>query len=72
MIYGDYPEIVKKYAGNKLPSFTTEQSNMLKNSSDFIGVNYYTSRFVTHIPRIDPAKPRFKTDNHVELTGTYA
>ncbi|CAA7033827.1 unnamed protein product [Microthlaspi erraticum] len=38
---------------------------MLKNSSDFLGVNYYTSRYAAHIPR--PAKPRFKTDNQVEL-----
>ncbi|CDY71079.1 BnaA04g27530D [Brassica napus] len=39
---------------------------MLKNSSDFVGINYYTARFATHIPEIDPAKPRFKTDHHVE------
>ncbi|CAH8357465.1 unnamed protein product [Eruca vesicaria subsp. sativa] len=70
VIHGDYPEIVKKYGGNKLPSFTEEQSNMLKNSSDFVGVNYYTARFATHIPEINPAKPRFKTDHHVEWKVT--
>ncbi|KAF8053817.1 hypothetical protein N665_1372s0005 [Sinapis alba] len=66
VIHGDYPEIVKRYAGDKLPSFTEEESNMLRNSSDFVGVNYYTARFATHIPEIDPAKPRFKTDHHVQ------
>ncbi|CAF2113126.1 hypothetical protein YC2023_102885 [Brassica napus] len=66
VIHGDYPEIVKKYAGKKLPSFTLEQSNMLKNSSDFVGINYYTARFASHLPHIDPAKPRFKTDHYVE------
>ena len=70
MIHGDYPEVVKKYAGNKLPSFTAEQSKMLKNSSDFVGINYYTARFAAHTPHIDPAKPRFKTDHHVELKRT--
>ncbi|CAA7021613.1 unnamed protein product [Microthlaspi erraticum] len=69
VVYGDYPEIIKKKAGNRLPSFTTEQSNMLKNSSDFVGVNYYTARFATHIPHIDPAKLRCKTDHHVEMTA---
>ncbi|AEE80017.1 Beta-glucosidase 30 [Arabidopsis thaliana] len=66
VIHGDYPEIVKKYAGNKLPSFTVEQSKMLQNSSDFVGINYYTARFAAHLPHIDPEKPRFKTDHHVE------
>ncbi|KAG7566346.1 Glycoside hydrolase family 1 [Arabidopsis suecica] len=66
VIHGDYPEIVKKYAGNKLPSFTAEESKMLKNSSDFVGINYYTARFAAHLHHIDPEKPRFKTDHHVE------
>ncbi|KFK35218.1 hypothetical protein AALP_AA5G255600 [Arabis alpina] len=70
VIHGDYPEMVKKYVGNKLPSFTTEQSKMLRNSSDFVGVNYYTARFVAHVPHIDPEKPRFKTDHHVEWKMT--
>ncbi|CAH2063435.1 unnamed protein product [Thlaspi arvense] len=70
VIHGDYPEMVKKYAGDKLPSFTVEESNMLKNSSDFVGINYYTARFAAHIPHIDPAKPRFKTDHHVKWSLT--
>ncbi|KFK35216.1 hypothetical protein AALP_AA5G255500 [Arabis alpina] len=70
VIQGDYPEIVKKYVGNKLPSFTVEQSKMLKNSSDFVGINYYTARFAAHVPHIDPQKPRFKTDHHVEWKTT--
>lgn len=70
MIHGDYPEIVKKYVGDKLPLFTAEQSKMLRNSSDFVGINYYTARFAAHIPHIDPEKPRFKTDHQVEWKST--
>ncbi|EOA26977.1 hypothetical protein CARUB_v10023074mg [Capsella rubella] len=66
LIYGDYPETVKKYAGDKLPLFTTEQSQLLKGSTDFVGINYYTARFATLLDDIDPEKPRCKTDNLVE------
>ncbi|KAL0775612.1 hypothetical protein Bca101_040764 [Brassica carinata] len=69
VIHGDYPEILKKQLRNRLPSFTAEQSKMLKNSSDFIGVNYYTGRYIAHLPYIDPARPRFKTDQQLEWRG---
>ncbi|KFK37251.1 hypothetical protein AALP_AA4G233500 [Arabis alpina] len=66
VIHGDYPETMKKQFGNRLPSFTAEQSKLLKNSSDFIGINFYTSRYVAHVPHINPERPRFKTDQQVE------
>ncbi|KAL2945393.1 putative beta-glucosidase 23, partial [Bienertia sinuspersici] len=34
---GDYPEIVKKNAGNRIPEFTKNQSELVKRSFDFIG-----------------------------------
>ena len=72
VIHGDYPEILKKQLGNRLPSFTAEQSKMLKNSSDFIGVNYYTGRYIALLPYVDPARPRFKTDQQLEWRGKNA
>ncbi|KAL0769977.1 hypothetical protein Bca101_035127 [Brassica carinata] len=66
VVYGDYPKIMKKHAGSRLPSFTAEQSKMLRNSYDFIGINYYTARFVAHRPHIDPALRRFRTDHQFE------
>ncbi|XP_024010874.1 beta-glucosidase 29 isoform X2 [Eutrema salsugineum] len=66
VIYGDYPEIMKKYVGKRLPSFTAEQSKMLRNSSDFIGINYYSARFIAHLPHIDHARPRIRTDHQIE------
>lgn len=41
LLYGDYPEIVKKNAGYRIPVFTKNQSELVKGSFDFIGVNYY-------------------------------
>ncbi|XP_023632558.1 beta-glucosidase 32 [Capsella rubella] len=70
LVFGDYPETIKKNAGNRLPSFTKEQSNMVKNSFDFIGVNYYTARFVAHQEHNDPSRLRFTTDQHLEYKMT--
>nr|VDD04771.1 unnamed protein product [Brassica oleracea] len=72
VIHGDYPETLKKQVGKRLSSFTAEQSRMLKNSSDFIGVNYYTARYIVHLPHVDPARPRFKTDQQLEWRGKNA
>ncbi|KAG0605148.1 hypothetical protein M758_9G035200 [Ceratodon purpureus] len=44
---GDYPASMRKY-GVKLPTFTKEQSELLKNSVDFLGWNHYTSFFATY------------------------
>ena len=46
VILGDYPESIKVRAGANLPVFTEEEKRSLKNSIDFLGVNYYSSRYV--------------------------
>ncbi|XP_021775388.1 beta-glucosidase 31-like [Chenopodium quinoa] len=43
LTYGDYPEIMKKNAGTRIPTFTKNESKLLKGSIDFIGINYYTA-----------------------------
>ncbi len=42
---GDYPEIMKQNLGDRLPKFTPEQQGKLKGSSDFFGLNHYTTMF---------------------------
>ncbi|KAH7676643.1 Beta-glucosidase protein [Dioscorea alata] len=46
LVFGDYPKIMKKIVGSRLPVFTKSQSKYLKGSFDFIGLNHYTSIFV--------------------------
>ncbi|XP_072971813.1 beta-glucosidase 31-like isoform X2 [Typha angustifolia] len=46
LVYGTYPDIMRKNAGSRLPSFTTEQSNKIKGSFDFIGFNHYIVFYV--------------------------
>jgi beta-glucosidase len=47
---GEYPVRMRKLVGDRLPKFTQQQSEILKGSFDFIGVNYYTARFTHSIP----------------------
>ncbi|XP_028552937.1 lactase-phlorizin hydrolase [Dendrobium catenatum] len=58
VVFGDYPEIMKKICGSKLPNFTTSQKKLLKGSFDFIGLNYYTSAFVIDNSNILSMFPR--------------
>lgn len=48
LMYGDYPQIMKINAGSRIPAFTKHQSELVKGSFDFIGLNYYTAMWVTH------------------------
>ncbi|KAG5189660.1 beta-glucosidase, family GH1 [Tribonema minus] len=43
---GDYPEEMRARCGPRLPSFTEEEKVLLKGSSDFLGLNHYSSDFV--------------------------
>jgi len=49
-IFGDYPDIMKKNAGSRLPSFTQKESNLVKGSIDFLGINFYFSFYVKDRP----------------------
>jgi len=52
---GDYPQSMKDGAGNRLPKFTTEQSQQLKGSWDFYAMNHYTSKYVANRPIPNPS-----------------
>jgi beta-glucosidase len=43
---GDYPECMRRQLGDRLPKFTPEESALLKGSSDFYGMNTYTSDYI--------------------------
>ncbi|XP_048324412.2 beta-glucosidase 11 isoform X1 [Ziziphus jujuba] len=46
LIFGDYPEIMKKNVGSRFPAFTSLESERIKGSFDFIGLNYYNTMHV--------------------------
>ncbi|CAA7022671.1 unnamed protein product [Microthlaspi erraticum] len=50
LVYGDYPKIMKELVGDRLPIFTPEQSDLVKGSLDFLGLNYYFTQYASNIP----------------------
>nr|AXK92564.1 strictosidine glucosidase [Gelsemium sempervirens] len=62
---GDYPEIMKKIVGSRLPKFSAEQSRKLKGSYDFLGLNYYTANYVTSAPNPTGGIVSYDTDTQV-------
>lgn len=49
LYYGDYPEVMRERLGDQLPKFSEEDKKLLLNALDFIGLNHYTSRFISHV-----------------------
>ncbi|AEE85398.1 beta glucosidase 10 [Arabidopsis thaliana] len=50
LVFGDYPDEMKRTVGSRLPVFSEEESEQLKGSSDFIGIIHYTTFYVTNKP----------------------
>ncbi|KAF8099745.1 hypothetical protein N665_0238s0069 [Sinapis alba] len=51
LVTGKYPvDMVNNVKGGRLPTFTAQQSKMLKGSYDFIGINYYSSAYAKDVP----------------------
>jgi beta-glucosidase/6-phospho-beta-glucosidase/beta-galactosidase len=42
---GDYPSSMKTILGDRLPTFTQEESDLVKGSADFFGLNHYGTGF---------------------------
>lgn len=61
-MFGDYPQRMKDVVGHRLPRFSREQMAKLKNSADFVGINYYSSRFSNYVEKPDPSKPSWMQD----------
>ncbi|CAH2036399.1 unnamed protein product [Thlaspi arvense] len=65
LVYGDYPEIMKEMVGDRLPRFTPAQSDLVRGSLDFLGLNYYVTQYATDAPL--PKLPSAITDPGVTL-----
>ncbi|KAL5701272.1 hypothetical protein ACHQM5_026626 [Ranunculus cassubicifolius] len=50
LVFGDYPETLKRNAGTRIPSFTLDESNEVKSSFDFIGLNHYLTVLIEDDP----------------------
>jgi len=58
VVFGDYPAIMRERLGDRLPTFTESQKTLLKGSSDFLGLNHYTTHYASREPaKINTAAP---------------
>ncbi|XP_030522334.1 beta-glucosidase 11-like isoform X1 [Rhodamnia argentea] len=63
LVRGDYPEVMKKNAGSRLPSFTALESETVKGSFDFFAVNFYSVSYVKDYSEGLNVEPRdYKAD----------
>lgn len=62
---GDYPQCMRKQLGNRLPVFTEDERVLVKGSSEFYGMNSYTTFFVRH--KEGPADPEDNSGNVEKL-----
>jgi beta-glucosidase len=70
LVFGDYPEVMKKNVGSRLPSFTKNQSELIKGSLDFIGINHYYSLYVNDRP-LETGVRDYNTDMSIYIRGNY-
>jgi len=69
LINGDYPVSMRTLVGNRLPNITKEQSKLIKGSFDFIGLNYYTTNYASHLSPSNGLNTSYSTDSRANLTG---
>ncbi|KAL2633834.1 hypothetical protein R1flu_005313 [Riccia fluitans] len=70
IFFGDYPSLMRQYVGDRLPQFTEAERSLLNNSLDFVGLNHYTTRWVTSQPLpLNPAQSNPLMDQGVLTTG---
>lgn len=65
---GDYPKSMRSLVRTRLPKFTKEQARLVNGSFDFIGLNYYTSTYVSDAPELSNAKTSYLTDSLAGLS----
>lgn len=51
LVFGEYPKLMIKNVGSKLPIFTKAESSLVKGSADFIGIIHYQNWRVKDDPQ---------------------
>ncbi|KAK9161571.1 hypothetical protein Syun_007912 [Stephania yunnanensis] len=69
LVFGDYPEAMKKTVGSRMPSFTANESKLVKGSVDFIGINHYITLYVSDVPPKPTGVVDFNSDMGVQFSG---
>ena len=68
---GDYPHSMRSLVKDRLPKFTKKQSKQLNGSFYFIGLNYYTAKYVAYAPQRNGDRASYLSDASANLTSKY-
>lgn len=66
---GQYPKNMQALVGRRLPKFSKDESEMLKGSFDFLGLNYYTANYATDATKLKNGRKSYLTDSLADLTS---
>ncbi|KAF7120674.1 hypothetical protein RHSIM_Rhsim13G0228600 [Rhododendron simsii] len=69
VVNGRYPQSMRKLVGNRLPEFSDTESEKLKGSYDFLGINYYTAQYVADASQSQVEKLSYVTDPKVKYSS---
>jgi len=70
LVSGNYPVGLRNVVGSRLPLFTEEQSQKIRGSMDFIGVNHYFTMYCFDVPRKSAAMSRdYLQDMSIGMAG---
>lgn len=62
---------MRERLGDRLPTFSEKEKELLKNSTDFVGLNHYTSRLIAHVPK-RPEETGFYNEQELDRIGICA
>lgn len=69
-MYGEYPLTMQSLVGHRLPKFSPAESELLKGSFDFLGINYYTSNYATtSTSKVNNKELSWTVDGRLNLTS---
>ncbi|CAL4918591.1 unnamed protein product [Urochloa decumbens] len=66
LINGQYPKTMQDIVKDRLPSFTPEQSKLVKGSSDCFGINQYTTYYISDQQTPQQAAESYSSDWDVQ------
>ena len=69
LFFGKYPDTMRKMLGPRLPDFTDEQSEILRESLDFVGLNIVTATYVTNSTSQQDIYDGYFEDMRISVSG---
>ncbi|GMI85539.1 B-S glucosidase 44 [Hibiscus trionum] len=60
--YGEYPRTMQEIVGDRLPKFTEEEVKMVNGSVDYVGINQYTTSYISNPKGPKPNVTSYQND----------